>query len=122
MNAWLTAHPGLTWDDPVYRWIGYLPWQVLEPLSPVRSVTAACTPVAEVEILPSGLRTRIRGLQTHKQKEETAVPGSRTAVNLSGVTVDQVKRGDVISYPGTYQPSRRIDVRFRLLPRYLPNH
>ncbi len=70
----------------------------------------------EVEILPSGLHTRIRGLQTHKQKEETAVPGSRTAVNLSGVTVDQVKRGDVITYPGTYQPSRRIDVRFRLLP------
>jgi selenocysteine-specific elongation factor len=70
----------------------------------------------EVEILPSGLRSRIRGLQTHKQKEDTAVPGSRTAVNLSGVTVDQVKRGDVITYPGTYQPSRRIDVRFRLLP------
>lgn len=69
----------------------------------------------EVEILPSGLRTRIRGLQTHKQKEDTAVPGSRTAVNLSGVNVDQVKRGDVVTYPGTYQPSRRIDVRFRLL-------
>jgi selenocysteine-specific elongation factor len=70
----------------------------------------------EVEIQPSGLRTRIRGLQTHKQKEESAIPGSRTAINLTGVTVDQVKRGDVITYPGTYQPSRRIDVRFRLLP------
>ncbi len=70
----------------------------------------------EIEILPSGLRTRIRGLQTHKQKEETAIPGSRTAVNISGITVDQVKRGDVITYPGSYQPSRRIDVRFRLLP------
>jgi selenocysteine-specific elongation factor len=69
----------------------------------------------EVEILPSGLRTRIRGLQTHKQKEETAVPGSRTAVNLSGINVEQVNRGDVITSPGTYQPSRRIDVRFRLL-------
>jgi selenocysteine-specific elongation factor len=73
----------------------------------------------EVEILPSGLRTRIRGLQTHKQKEDTAVPGSRTAVNLSGVNVDQVKRGELITYPGTYQPSRRIDVRFRLLPDIL---
>jgi selenocysteine-specific elongation factor len=70
----------------------------------------------EVEILPSGLRTRIRGLQTHRRKEETAIPGSRTAVNISGINVDQVKRGDVITYPGTYQPSRRIDVRFRLLP------
>ncbi len=70
----------------------------------------------EVEILPTGLHTRIRGLQTHRRKEEIAVPGSRTAVNISGVTVDQIKRGDVITHPGTYQPTRRIDVRFRLLP------
>jgi selenocysteine-specific elongation factor len=71
---------------------------------------------SEVEILPSGLHSRIRGLQTHRRKEETAVPGSRTAVNLSGVNIEQVKRGEVLTYPGTYQPSRRIDVRFRLLP------
>ncbi|MGE5124381.1 MAG: selenocysteine-specific translation elongation factor, partial [Acidobacteriaceae bacterium] len=32
----------------------------------------------EVEVMPSGLRSRIRGLQTHKRKEATAVPGSRT--------------------------------------------
>ena len=70
----------------------------------------------EVEILPSGTHTRIRGLQTHRRKEELAIPGSRTAVNISGVPVDQVRRGDVITHPGTYQPTRRIDVRFRLLP------
>ncbi len=70
----------------------------------------------EVEILPSGLHTRIRGLQTHRRKEDIAIPGSRTAVNISGVNVDQMKRGNVITFPGTYQPSRRIDVRFRLLP------
>ncbi|HSB65855.1 MAG TPA: selenocysteine-specific translation elongation factor [Anaerolineales bacterium] len=69
----------------------------------------------EVEILPAGLRTRIRGLQTHKRKEDIAIPGSRTAVNLSGITVEQVKRGDIVAHLGTYQPSRRIDVRFRLL-------
>src|SRR5687768_11841176 len=39
----------------------------------------------EVEILPSGWKGRIRGLQTHKKNEERAVPGSRTAVNISGV-------------------------------------
>ena len=70
----------------------------------------------EVVILPSGLPTRIRGLQTHRRNEVTAIPGSRTAVNISGINVDQVKRGNVITYPGSYQPSRRIDVRFRLLP------
>ncbi len=69
----------------------------------------------EVQILPSGLRGRVRGLQTHKRKEEIAVPGSRTAVNLSGIDLDQVHRGDVIARPGDYQPTRRMDARFRLL-------
>lgn len=70
----------------------------------------------EVEILPRGLRGRVRGLQTHKQKEEIARPGSRTAVNISGVTVDQIRRGDVLVHPGDYRPTRRVDVQFQLLP------
>lgn len=70
----------------------------------------------EVEILPRGIRGRIRSLQTHKRKEEVAVPGSRTAVNLSGVNLEQVNRGDVICHPGDYRPTQRLDVRFRLLP------
>jgi selenocysteine-specific elongation factor len=69
----------------------------------------------ELEILPAGLHTRIRGLQTHKRKEETAVPGSRTAVNITGITVEQVKRGHVLAHPGSYRPTRRIDVHFHLL-------
>ena len=74
----------------------------------------------EVEILPSGLRGRVRGLQTHKHKEEQAVPGSRTAVNISGVNLEQVLRGDVIAHPGDYQPTRRMDMRFHLLQRRQP--
>ncbi|MDI6769189.1 MAG: selenocysteine-specific translation elongation factor [Anaerolineales bacterium] len=70
----------------------------------------------EVVILPAGLRGRVRGLQTHKKKEEIALPGSRTAVNISGVNVDQITRGEVIAHPGQYQPTRMLDVRFRLLP------
>lgn len=70
----------------------------------------------EVEILPEGLRGRVRGLQTHKKKEETATPGSRTAVNLTGVTVDQLRRGNVVAHPGDYRATRKLDARFRLLP------
>ena len=70
----------------------------------------------EVELLPGGLRGRVRGLQTHKRKEAVAVPASRTAVNITGVNVDQIQRGDVLAHPGDYTPTRRIDVRFRLLP------
>ncbi len=69
----------------------------------------------EVEILPGGTRGRIRGLQTHKQKENIAFPGSRTAINISGVTLDSINRGDVVAHRGDYQPTRRVDARFRLL-------
>jgi selenocysteine-specific elongation factor len=70
----------------------------------------------EVEILPSGLRGRIRGLQTHGKKEEIAEPGSRTAINISGLDVEQIQRGDVVIHPDQYQTSNRLDVSFRMLP------
>lgn len=69
----------------------------------------------EVEILPSGKKGRVRSLQTHKKKQETAIPGSRVAVNLSGVSVEEIQRGEVLVTPGHYQPTRRLDARFRLL-------
>lgn len=69
----------------------------------------------EVEILPSGKKGRVRGLQTHKKKEDIAIPGSRVAVNVSGIAVEEMQRGDVLVTPGHYQPTRRLDARFRLL-------
>jgi selenocysteine-specific elongation factor len=69
----------------------------------------------EIEILPSRLNGRIRGLQSHKKKEESAIPGSRTAVNISGIPLELVKRGEVVTHPSTYQPTRRLDARFKLL-------
>ena len=73
----------------------------------------------DVEILGAlqqGLRGRVRGLQSHKRKEDFAVPGSRTAVNISGLNVEDIQRGCVVAHPGDYHVTRRIDVRFRLLP------
>jgi len=70
----------------------------------------------EVVILPGGAKGRVRGLQTHKQKEEVAVAGSRTAVNISGVNLSEVVRGDVLAHPNDYRPSGRLDVQFKLLP------
>lgn len=69
----------------------------------------------EIEVLPAGKRGRIRGLQTHGQKEEVAFPGSRTAVNIAGVDLSEVKRGDVLAHVGKYHPTQRVDVHFRLL-------
>jgi selenocysteine-specific elongation factor len=70
----------------------------------------------EVEILPRGLKARVRGLQTHKQKVGRAVPGSRVAMNLSGVGKADLKRGDVVVTPGWLRPTVLVDVQLRYLP------
>ena len=69
----------------------------------------------EVEILPRGLKARIRGLQTHKVKVELAIPPSRVAVNLTGVSKEQLRRGDVLTTPGWLRPTLLLDARLRLL-------
>jgi selenocysteine-specific elongation factor len=70
----------------------------------------------EVELLPGSTHARVRGLQTHKRAVESADPRSRVAVNLSGVRVDQVGRGDVLAHPGADRGTRLLDVSFRALP------
>jgi selenocysteine-specific elongation factor len=69
----------------------------------------------EVEIQPQGLKARIRGLQTHKQKIEQAVPGSRVAVNLTGVRKEDLQRGNVLSTPGWLRSTLLVDVRLDYL-------
>ncbi len=69
----------------------------------------------EVEIVPAGRRARIRGLQSHKEKLDVAHPGSRVAINVTGVGKDEIKRGDVISRPGLLSGTMLIDTRFRHL-------
>ena len=78
-----------------------------------------------VELLPAGISARVRGLQSHKRAIEQAEPGSRVAINLSGVSTDDVHRGDVVTRPGAFQPTKLIDVYFRLLhdaPRALAHN
>ncbi len=70
----------------------------------------------EVVIQPRGLHARIRGLQSHKEAISSAQPGSRVAVNLSGVDRGDIQRGDVVTRPGTLRGTTLIDVQFRYLP------
>ncbi len=69
----------------------------------------------EVEIQPSGLKARIRGLQTHREKIEQAVPGSRVAINLTGVSKEEIRRGDVVTTPGWLRPTTLVDCHLRYL-------
>ncbi len=69
----------------------------------------------EVEILPKGIKTKVRGIQSHNQAVQRAVAGQRTAVNLQGVEKDQLSRGDTIVSAGFFTPTRTLDAKLDLL-------
>ncbi|MFA4915202.1 MAG: selenocysteine-specific translation elongation factor [Syntrophales bacterium] len=68
-----------------------------------------------VEILPKKLPAKIRGIQVHNQSVDFAHAGQRTAINLQGVEKATIERGNVLTLPGTLEPSSRLDVSFEYL-------
>ena len=68
-----------------------------------------------VMIYPSGITSKIRGLQVHDKSVEESEAGLRTAVNFQGIDRHSVNRGDVLARPGTMIPSYMLDVNLQLL-------
>jgi len=68
-----------------------------------------------VEILPAGIRSRVRGLQTHGSSVTQAYAGQRIGLNLQGVERELLKRGDVVVAPDRFTPTNAVDARLRLL-------
>ena len=68
----------------------------------------------EVESVTSGRRGRIRGLQSHKTRIDHTDPGIRLAVNLSGISRDEVQRGEILTTPGWLRPTRRLDALLKM--------
>ena len=69
----------------------------------------------EAELLPSGRRVRVRGLQGHGRPLEMAAPARRVAVNLAGVATGQVDRGEVLVLGGQWAATGTVDCRLRCL-------
>jgi selenocysteine-specific elongation factor len=61
-----------------------------------------------VEIQPSGIKTRIRSLQTHKSKITIATPGSRVAINLANIEKSAIERGEAICRPDSVRATQQI--------------
>src|SRR3984893_4455530 len=74
----------------------------------------------ELEVFPTGQRVRVRGVQVHGQSVDQAVAGQRTALNLAGVTTQEVARGMVLAPPSTFHPTSQSDVLLTLLPSAKP--
>ncbi len=69
-----------------------------------------------LQLMPSGRAVRVRGLHSHGQPVPEVRAGQRAAVNLLGVSKDEVVRGDVLVSPGTFEAANSLDVRLQLLP------
>jgi selenocysteine-specific elongation factor len=69
----------------------------------------------EVTVLPTGLEARVRAVQVHDEPVERAVAGQRVALNLVGVSVDELGRGDVVSSrDAALAPTYRLDAALEL--------
>jgi selenocysteine-specific elongation factor len=69
----------------------------------------------ELELHPARKRVRARGIQVHGAATDQARAGERTAINLSGVGMQELERGMMLTQAGTLEPTRSIDVKLQLL-------
>lgn len=74
----------------------------------------------ELIVQPGERRVKVRGIQVHGRAAESAVAGQRTAINLGGVEIGDVSRGETLMVPGTLSVTRRIDAEIDLLPSAKP--
>jgi len=69
----------------------------------------------ELELFPAGKRVRVRGVQVHGSSAEEAIAGQRTALNLAGVSTEDLRRGMMLATAGTFHSTSRADARLSLL-------
>ena len=74
----------------------------------------------ELEVFPSGKRVRVRGVQVHGSSAEAAVAGQRTALNLVGLSSEDLARGMTLATAGTFHSTSRVDALLSLLPSAKP--
>ena len=75
---------------------------------------------SELVVLPSNRRVKVRGVQVHGQKQPFVGAGQRAAVNLVGIEVTEVSRGDTLATPGCFEVTRRFDAVIELLSSARP--
>lgn len=73
-------------------------------------------PDMELEVVPSGILTRVRSVQVHGSDVQESLAGNRTALNLVGVKKEDLDPGDFLVTPGTLEASNRFDAQFTYLP------
>src|SRR5471030_2880362 len=75
---------------------------------------------AELAVAPGGRRVKVLGIQVHGEKQREARAGQRTAINLAGVEVEEVARGQALVTPGAFEETRLADAIVDVLPGAKP--
>ena len=83
-------------------------------------VAGRIRPDEELLLLPSQRPVKVRGIQVHGASCVEVMAGQRAAVNLSGVEVADIQRGETLTAPAAVTVTRRVDVRVELLPSARP--
>jgi selenocysteine-specific elongation factor len=74
----------------------------------------------ELELFPTDKHVRVRGVQVHGAPAEAALAGQRTALNLAGVSTEDLARGVTLATANTFRSTSRIDARLSLLKSAKP--
>src|SRR6185436_1481124 len=74
----------------------------------------------ELVVAPGDRRVKVRGVQVHGKRQPEAVAGQRSAVNLGGVEVDEIERGQALVAPGGFIETRLADAIVEVLPTSKP--
>jgi selenocysteine-specific elongation factor len=69
----------------------------------------------EVEVLPGGKTAKIRNLQVHDHDVKQALAGMRTAVNLQGLAIEDISRGEWVVPAGIFSATRVLDTKIHLV-------
>ncbi len=68
-----------------------------------------------LKIMPKGIEVRARQIQVHHKPAAKAFAGQRTAINLSGVSKEDLERGDVLVSSEHFIITKTIDVVIRVV-------
>ncbi|MEJ2483983.1 MAG: selenocysteine-specific translation elongation factor, partial [Gemmatimonadota bacterium] len=68
-----------------------------------------------VRVMPTDEGSRVRGIQRFGREVEYVGSGARCALSLAGLSLDRVRRGDMIVADPIWRPGRRFGARIRLL-------
>jgi len=69
----------------------------------------------KIMIYPHKIESRVRSIQVHETTVGIAEAGQRVAINLAGIKVEEISRGDVIAAIDSMEPTYMFDAKLELL-------